>query len=212
MSGSDHAGRGLIITVVGPDGSGKTSFCEALTAGVLGGEDVRRIHHRFARLPVRGGGTTDTSQPHAQTPYPRGASEAKVLALFGETLVGMLGSARSFARRGGFLIIERGWWDLAVDPARYRLRPNAGLVRGLGRLLPTSDLLVVLEGPAELLATRKNECSEEELARQVRAWRNVVPRRQHTLYLDVSLPLVDVVSLATAEVLRLAPSLSRRNM
>lgn len=212
MSASDHAGAGLIITVAGPDGSGKTSFCEALTAGVLRGEDVRRIHHRFARLPVRGGGTTDTSQPHAQTPYPRGASEAKVLALFGETLVGMLGSARPFVRRGGFLIIERGWWDLAVDPARYRLRPNAGLVRALGRCLPTSDLLVVLEGPAELLATRKDECSEEELARQVGAWRKVLPRRQHTLYLDVSLPLVDVVSLATAEVLRLAPSLSLRNM
>jgi hypothetical protein len=212
LTASDHAGRGLIITVAGPDGSGKTSFCEALTAGVLRGEDVRRIHHRFARLPVRGGGTTDTSQPHAQTPYPRGASEAKVLALFGETLVGMLGSARRFVRRGGFLIIERGWWDLAVDPARYRLQPNAGLVRALGRCLPTSDLLVVLEGPAELLATRKDECSEEELARQVGAWRNVVPRRQHTLYLDVSLPLDEVVSLATAEVLRLAPSLSRRNM
>lgn len=202
----------MIITVAGPDGSGKTSFCEALTAGVLRGEEVRKIHHRFAGLPVRGGSTTDTSRPHAQIPYPPGVSEAKVFALFGESLVGLLCSARPFVRRGGFLIIERGWWDLAVDPARYRLRPHVGLVRMLGRLLPTSDLLVVLEGPAELLATRKDECSEEELARQVRAWRNVVPRRQRSLYLDVSLPLVDVVSRATAEVLRLAPSLSRRTM
>ena len=212
MSASRRADRGLIITVAGPDGSGKTSFCEALTAGVLRDENVRRIHHRFAGLPVRGGGSTDTSQPHAQTPYPRGVSEAKVLALFGESLVGLLFSARPFVRRGGFLIIERGWWDLAVDPARYRLRPCVGLVRMLGRLLPTADLLVVLEGPAELLATRKDECSEEELARQVSSWRAIVPRRQRTLYLDVSPPLADVVSRATAEVLRLAPSLSRRTM
>jgi hypothetical protein len=202
----------LIITVAGPDGSGKTSFCEALMAGVLRDEDVRRIHHRFAVLPVRGGSTTDTSQPHAQIPYPRGASEAKVLALFGESLLGLLFSARAFVRRGGFLIIERGWWDLAVDPARYRLRPSVGLVRALGRLLPTADLLVVLEGPAELLATRKDECSEEELARQVAAWREIVPSRQRTLYIDVSLPLADVVSRATAEVLRLAPSLNRSTM
>jgi hypothetical protein len=202
----------LIITVAGPDGSGKTSFCEALVAGVLRDVDVRRIHHRFAVLPVRGGSTTDTSQPHAQTPYPRGASEAKVLALFGESLLGLLFSARPFVRRGGFLIIERGWWDLAVDPARYRLRPSVGLVRALGRLLPTADFLVVLEGPAELLATRKDECSEAELARQVAAWREIVPRRQRTLYIDVSLPLADVVSRATAEVLRLAPSLNRSTM
>jgi hypothetical protein len=202
----------LIITVAGPDGSGKTSFCEALIAGVLRNADVRRIHHRFAVLPVRGGSTSDPAQPHAQTPYPRGASEAKLLALFGESLVGLLFSARPFVRRGGFLIIERGWWDLAVDPARYRLQPNVGLVRTLGRFLPTVDLLVVLEGSPELLATRKDECSEEELARQVSAWRAIVPRRQRTLYIDVSLPLVDVVSRATAEVVRLAPSLSRSTM
>jgi hypothetical protein len=212
LSATRRARRGLIITVAGPDGSGKTSFCAALTAGVLRGEDVRRIHHRFAVGPVRGGGNTDTSQPQAQIPYPRGVSEAKVLALFAEWLVGLLGSARPFVRRGGFLIIERGWWDLAVDPARYRLRPCAGLVRALGRLLPTSDLLIVLEGPAELLKTRKDEVSVEELARQVSAWRHIVPRRQRSLYLDVSSPLVDVVSRATDEVLRLAPSLSRRNM
>jgi len=212
LSGSPRADRGLIITVAGPDGSGETSFCEALIAGVLRGENVRKIHHRFTGLPVRGGRTTDTSQPHAQTAYPRAVSEAKVLALFAESLVGMLGSARPFVRRGGFLVIERGWWDLTVDPARYRLRPHVGLVRMLGRLLPTSDLLVVLEGRAALLATRKDECSEEELARQVDAWRTVVPARQRTLYVDVSLPLADVVERATAEVLRLAPSLSRRTM
>ena len=212
MSATPRAHRGLIITVAGPDGSGKTSFCEALVAGVLRNEDVRRIHHRFEVLPVRGGSTADPSQPHAQTPYPRGASEAKVLALFGESLLGLLFSARPFVRRGGFLIIERGWWDLAVDPARYRLQPNAGLVRMLGRFLPTVDLLVVLEGSAALLATRKEECSEEELARQVSAWRAVVPRRQRTLYIDVSLPLADVVSRAAAEVVRLAPSLSRPTM
>jgi len=212
LTTSRRADRGLIITVAGPDGSGKTSFCEALTAGVLRDENVRRIHHRFAGLPVRGGRTSDTSQPHAQTPYPRGVSEAKALALFGEWLAGLLLSARPFVRRGGFLIIERGWWDLAVDPTRYRLRPNVGLVRTVGRLLPTSDLLVVLEGAPALLATRKRECTEEELARQVAAWRSIVPRRQHTLYVDVSLPLADVVSRATDEVLRLAPSLSRRTM
>ncbi len=160
---------------------------------------------------MRGGSSTDASQPHAQIPYPRCASEAKVLALFGDSLVGWLCSGRPFVRRGGFLIIERGWWDLAVDPARYRLRPSVGLVRVLGRLLPASDLLVVLEGPAELLARRKDECTEEELARQVGAWRKIVPRRQRSLYLDVSLPLADVVSRATAEVLRLAPWLNRRN-
>lgn len=195
--------------MAGPDGAGKTTFCNALTSGVLAGLDVRRIHHRFGLLPARGGNTADPSQPHAQAPYPRGMSAAKVVALFGDSLAGSLLQARPFTRRGGCLIIERGWWDLAVDPARYRLRPNPRLVRALGRLLPRSDLLIVLEGPPELLVTRKAECSRAELARQVHAWRECVPSRQPRVYLDVSLPLDDVVSRATDELVRLAPWLTR---
>jgi hypothetical protein len=201
--------RGLVITVAGPDGAGKTTFCDALIAGVLRDRDVRRIHHRFGLFPVRGGTTSDPAQPHAQRPYPLGVSEAKVLYLFADSLAGWLFSARPFVRRGGCLVIERGWWDLAVDPARYRLR-SPRLVRTLGLCVPRSDLLFVLEGPAELLATRKDEVPERELARQVRTWRDVVPDRQRRVYLDVSLPPEEVVSLAAAELERLAPK--RRNM
>jgi hypothetical protein len=204
--------RGLVVTVAGPDGAGKTTFCDGLLAGVLRGVDVRRIHHRFGLLPVRGGTTSDPTQPHAQAPYPRGLSELKLLYLFGDSLAGWLLSARPFVRTGGCLIIERGWWDLAVDPARYRLRPQPRLVRALGRCLPRSDLLIVLEGSAELLASRKDEVAVPELARQVRAWREVVPARQRRVYLDVSLPLDDVLSLAAAELARFAPAPTRRNM
>jgi hypothetical protein len=211
MSPAPGSHRGLTITVAGPDGAGKTTFCNALIAGALAGCDVRKIHHRFGLLPVRGGKTADPSQPHAQVPYPRGVSEAKVLALFGDSLAGWVVQARPFVRGGGCLIVERGWWDLAVDPARYRLRPHPRLVRALGRLLPRSDLLVVLEGAPELLVTRKAECSEAELARQMQAWRVVVPSRQPRLYLDVSLPLDDVVSRAADELTRLAPWLTRSN-
>jgi hypothetical protein len=203
--------RGLTITVAGPDGAGKTTFCNALIAGPLADQKVRRIHHRFGLLPVRGGHTADPSQPHAQAPYPPGVSQAKLLALFVDSLAGWVTQARPFTRRGGYLIIERGWWDLAVDPARYRLRRHPRLVLALGRLLPRSDLLFVLHAAPELLVSRKAEVSEPELARQMQAWRGCVPSRQPRVYLDVSLPLDDVVSRATVELTRLAPGLTRSN-
>ena len=174
--------------------------------------DLRRIHHRFAIFPTRGGITSDPTQPHAQIPYGRGVSEAKVFYLFADSLGGWLLTAWPFVRRGGCLIIERGWWDLAVDPQRYRLRPHTRLVRALGRFLPRSDLLIVLEGPAALLASRKDEVPEAELARQIRAWREVVPERQRRVYLDVSLPLEEVVSRAEEELERFVPWLTLRHM
>jgi hypothetical protein len=136
----------------------------------------------------------------------------KLLYLFADSLGGWLLSAWPFVRKGGSFIIERGWWDLAVDPARYRLVPQPRLVRALGNCLPRSDLLIVLEGIAELLASRKDEVAVPELARQVRAWREVVPARQRRVYLDVSLPLSEVVSLAEVELARFAPAPTRRNM
>ena len=93
--------------MAGPDGAGKTTFCNALTAGALAGCEVRRIHHRFGLLPVRGGKTADPSQPHAQAPYPRGTSVAKLFALFGDSLAGWVVQARPFVRRGGCLIEQK---------------------------------------------------------------------------------------------------------
>jgi hypothetical protein len=201
-----------LLTVAGPDGAGKTSFCDALVAGALHGRDVRRVHHRFGLLPVRGGATSDPTQPHAEAPYSRVLSEAKVLYLFGDSLAGWLFTVRPFVRRGGCLILERGWWDLAVDPARYRLDARSRLVGVLGRILPRADLLIVLEAPARVLAARKDEVPEAELARQVRAWRDVVPDRQRRVYLDASLPLDEVVSRAALELVGLKPDANRRSM
>jgi hypothetical protein len=201
----------VTITVAGPDGAGKTTFCDALVGRVLSDRDVRRVHHRFGLLPVRNG-AVPTARPHAHAPYPPGLSEAKVLYLFTESLAAWLLWARPFVRSGGVLLTERGWWDLAVDPRRYRLRAHPRLVGGLGRLLPRSDLLIVLEGPAELLAARKDESSREELARQLDAWHQVVPARQRRIYLDGSLPLEDTVSRAVVALEAVGLRATRRNM
>jgi hypothetical protein len=198
--------------VTGPDGSGKTAFCDGLVAEVLKGTNVRRFHHRFEVLPVRGGATVDPTQPHAQSAYPRGLSEAKVLYVFADFLAASMLIASRFVRQGGCLVIERGWWDLAVDPTRYRIRPHPRLVRALGMLLPRSDLLIVLEAPVDVLTSRKDEISAEELTRQMRAWHEVVPARQRRLYIDASLPLEEVLSLASAELGRLGPLLNLRSM
>jgi thymidylate kinase len=202
---------GVVITVAGPDGAGKTSLCDALVARVLNDRAVRRVHHRVGLLPVRAR-NVDPTRPHAQVPYPPGVSQAKVLVLFAESLLASFLVLRPFVKRGGIVLVERGWWDLAVDPLRYRLRPHPWLVRALGLLLPRSDLLIVLEGSSELLASRKDECSDDELARQTEAWRSVVASRIPRVYLDVALPFEEVVRRAAFEIERLIPSRSLRAM
>ena len=201
---------GCVITVAGPDGSGKTTFCNAFIASRFAGRHVRRFHHRFELLRARS--DADPEHPHDQTAYPWAVSVAKLFGLYGEFLVGWMVKVRGFTRHGGCVVIERGWWDLAIDPVRYRLRPHTGLVRVLGRMLPRSDLLIVLEGTTELLMERKAETSAEEVARQTAAWREIVPSSVPRVYLDVSSPVDELVGRAADEIERVRPRATLSNM
>jgi thymidylate kinase len=194
---------GWVITVAGPDGAGKTTFCDAFIDTVPAGRPLRRFHHRFELVPARS--DADPAYPHEQSAYAWPVSVAKVFALYAEAFIGWNTKVRGFTKRGGYVVIERGWWDLAVDPVRYRLRPHPRLVRTLGRLLPQSDLLIVLEGTIELLMSRTTESTEQEIEDQTKAWRNSIPGSVPRVYLDVSSPVEELVRLAEDELARVLP-------
>jgi len=202
--GLRRGGAGRVLTVAGPDGTGKSTLCDALIDGVLRDREVLRVHHRFGVLPARGGDRTAATEPHREEPYPAPIAALKAVALFADFWLGWLLRARPFVRRGGWVLLERGWWDLAVDPRRYRLRPGGRLVRALGRLLPQADVLLVLEGAPAMLRARKQELPEAELERQVRAWHEVVPSGVRRVHLDTSVSLDEVVRRAEAELLSVA--------
>jgi thymidylate kinase len=185
--------RGGVIVVAGPDGTGKSTLCDALTEQL--GTKVVRLHHRPGVLPVRGG-TGPSTEPHAARPYPAALGALKSLFLFTDYALGWTTRIRPVIGRGEWVLMERGWWDLAVDPARYRLRAT-GLTRALGRLLPRADLTLVLEASPEVLIARKDELPAAELERQAAAWRKVLPKRTPRLYIDARRP----VALSVQEVL-----------
>jgi hypothetical protein len=179
--------RGLYLVVAGPDGTGKTTVVEGLVREVLAGP-VQLLHHR---PHVLGGRTTDrgpVTEPHLTAPYPRWLSTSKLVFLFLDHLVGWLVKVRPWLRRGGDVVLERGWWDLAVDPLRYRLQPSPRLVNLLGRLLPRPDLTVVLGGNATVIADRKGELSPAETTRQLDAWASVVRSSRRTILVDATDP------------------------
>jgi hypothetical protein len=118
-------------------------------------------------------------------------------------VVGDFARVRPAHIRSGLVLWERGWWDMAVDPARYRLRVTARLVRALGRLVPKPDLTFVLEAPPEVLLERKAELSSQEMVRQAIAWREVLPPRVERVFLDARKPAKLVAAEAREALLEL---------
>jgi hypothetical protein len=185
---------GLYVLVTGPDGSGKSTLAHDLPQ--LCGSAFRRklrYHWRPEFLPrlgkLAGKGKLNPSQPHARPPYSRSASLLLLGYYWLDYLLGGWLRVWPFRMRSGLFVNERGWWDIAVDPRRYRLDVPASLVRRMGALLPRPDLALVLEAPAAVLKQRTSEITEAELERQLGAWQNTLPAGIRRVRLDASAQL-----------------------
>ena len=181
------AAPGQFVVIAGPDGVGKTTLREALA------ESLRPDHAVWSgRLS---GPLTDlrrTKRPRQSNSGPRTGgrtvSTLKILYLFVDALLRWLTWTRSWLKGGGWVLTERGWWDIAVYPARYGVGRSGRLHTMLGLLAPRPDLILILEADAATIRRRKQELSPSEMARQARAWRSVIPRRQPHIFLDAALP------------------------
>lgn len=177
--------HGLIL-VVGPDGCGKSAVAAELAA-LARDHRVRFVHghYRPGLLGRRARAVpTPVERPHAGVPRSLAVGAAKLLAVFADWMLGYVFVWRP-ARRRGLMVVERGWFDMAVDPRRYRLRPQlAGMVMALGRLVPPADLVVLLAGPAATVHSRKPEIGESEVRRQILEW-PVLARRAGRRLLQV---------------------------
>jgi len=163
-----------MILIVGPDGAGKSTVLDALVSQHRG--RIVRAHSRPGLIAGRDGDGTPVTEPHAQTPRGSVASLLKLAVVFTDTVLGSWVRWRRQAR-SDLLVVERGWYDLAVDPHRYRLPHSfSPLVRLLGRLVPRAELIVLLRGDPAVLHERKPEIGAAEVRRQLETWDRLASR------------------------------------
>ena len=189
--------------VCGPDGTGKSTLASGVVRALSTSHRMKHVHHRAEVLPRRTPGVT--SDPHGKAPYPRALSLLKLAYLFADFALGWRLHITPFIRTGGWLVMERGWWDLAVDPRRYRLDVPSWLVRWLGGLLPRPDLTLILEAPVDALLARKSELDGYELRRQMDLWRIVLPAQMRVIFLDATRPVDALLDDALAAIGEIRP-------
>jgi thymidylate kinase len=187
---------GTVIVVAGPDGTGKSTIADHL--GATRAKPVLRFHQRPGVLPRRSDGRGPVTRPHAEEPYGRAVSVAKLFYLWADYVIGWTIRVRPAVHRGATVIIERGWWDIAVDPMRYRMRVSDQLVLALGRLLPRPNQTLILTGPAQLIHARKPELRTAEVERQLERWRLIAAEHPRTVLVDVNQPLEVVMARVEA--------------
>jgi hypothetical protein len=163
----------IVIGVVGPDGSGKSSVAVELI-DQLRAQGMRVVHTHgrpqsiVRRAPPAG---ADPSAPHAARARGGTLSLAKYLLAAVDFRV----SRSRFGRRCDVWVSERPLVDYQVDPTRYQLSPAMlRPVRSMSRHVAVPDCLVVLDGDAATMAARKPELGQAEIERQLIEWRRLL--------------------------------------
>ena len=196
---------GLVVLVAGPDGAGKSSVAHRIV-DELAGEvtSIVHTHWRPGLLPhpralLGGRGAGDSARPHARTPHGTLVSLGLLGYYWLDFFLGGWLRQRATRRRGGLVVVERGWWDLEIDSRRYRLSVPPAVVRPLGSLLPRPDLALVLHGDPRAVALRKGELVTAEVARQNALWQKTRAGNRQVV-LDAAEPEEAVLGRAVATV------------
>lgn len=176
---------GVIISVLGCDGSGKSTVIDQLMNHSPDFEAFRgtEYYHLFA-TKMESFGKTPVSNPHDQIPRSWMLSNLKLMYFLFKYIFGYWLIAYPQKVRSKLVIFDRYYYDILVDPRRYRHNGSLLLTQFIGRIIPKPDLFFVIDAPAEILQQRKQEVSFEESERQRQAYLDLKNKLDHLSIID----------------------------
>ena len=157
---------GLSVAILGPDGAGKSTLATALPDSVHGAFRRHRSFHLRPMLLGKSKSAAPVTDPHGQAPRSTLVSLLKLVAYVIDYAAGYRVVIRPLVARSGFVIFDRYYQDLLVDPRRFRYSGSAWLVRTLGQVVPNPDLVLLLDAAPAVTLSRKREVEPAEAERQ----------------------------------------------
>jgi thymidylate kinase len=194
---------GLFAVFIGPDGCGKTTIVNQLSASLsralLPGK-IKRFYWRPFLLPRLRRLVPFASEPaDRESPSPRSRklnlspkSKAvyliKYLYYSADFMLGRLKYQAAWSRGGG-VFFDRYYYDHMVYPQRFGFVVPKGVMRFLKNFVPEPDLVFYLWAPSASLLDRKMELPLEEVTRQTQEYHRLADELPNFHVVDSSSPL-----------------------
>lgn len=157
---------GLLVAVLGPDGSGKDTVINGMSQEVGRGFRRTMIFHWRPNILLPRNSRPPVTDPHALPPRGPVISSLYLLGFILDYWIGYLFKIRYFLSRGSLVVFDRYFYDVLVDPKRARFAGPQWFAGLLARLVPRPDLTLVLDANEHVMYARKGELSISELRRQ----------------------------------------------
>ena len=170
--------NGLLITILGPDGAGKTTISTKIFDLLGPAFGPRRLlTWRPEVLPRLSQGSSPLDLPHSKPLYGRLQSLARIFAIFLDYWIGHFILIKPLLSRSALIVYDRDIHDVLVDSRRYRYGGPRWVLPWLTSALPqTESLFLILVAAPEVILKRKQEVAPEEVHRQLAAYRTLAAK------------------------------------
>lgn len=187
---------GLFTVVMGPDGVGKSTLVEELIGALRPAFRRHKVFHwRPGFIGKQSSGPV--TQPHGQRLRGTVFSIAYLFGFVLDFWLGYILVIRPLLARSGLIIFDRYFEDVLIDPMRYRYGGPRLLAQMLRPLMPKPQLVLVLEAPAEVIFSRKQEITTQELHRQSGLYARYTNRSSKVCCIDATVPAQQVAAAST---------------
>jgi thymidylate kinase len=164
---------GLLIAVLGPDGSGKDTVINGMSQEIRRGFRRMVFYHWRPHLILPRKSAPPVTDPHAARPRGAIVSSVYLMGFVLDYWVGYALRIRHLLTRGTLVVFDRYFYDVIVDPKRARFGGPAWFAQLLARLVPRPDITLVLDADERVMFARKGELSVAELQRQRLAYQDL---------------------------------------
>lgn len=174
---------GILIAVLGPDGAGKSSVVDSLTAEFICPYRRRYVYHWRPQVIAGRKSSGPITEPHARPLRGWFSSMALLLVFFVDYWSGYIFAIRPKLTRGCAVVFDRYFHDLLVDPRRYRYGGPSWFAALLSRLVPEPDLILQARADPATIFSRKGELPAAEIERQLKKYEQL--RFRHSVQVSV---------------------------
>ena len=158
---------GLVIAIIGTDGSGKSTVIKhMMTTLAPAFRRVKGYHWKPELFERKLSENIIVTEPHKEPPRNTFISLLKLFMYIGQYILGYLFKIQVQKIKSTLIIFDRYYYDIIVDPKRFRMKIPGGVIRFFLHFIPKPDLIFYLQTDAEIALSRKNELTIEEINRQ----------------------------------------------